>query len=145
MNQLMVWMVAGGLLVALELLTGTFYLLMIAIGAAAGALCAFMGASLSTQYVVASAVAGVAAFALRKTKYGSFEKRGAAQRDRNVNLDIGERLRVESWSAQGTAHVSRCSYRGAQWDVELLEGQPVAGMFEIREIQGSRLLVKPVA
>ncbi|HNJ45700.1 MAG TPA: NfeD family protein, partial [Ottowia sp.] len=46
-----VWWIAAGLLVAAELLTGTFYLLMLAIGAAAGALAAHAGLSLSAQLV----------------------------------------------------------------------------------------------
>jgi len=49
------WLLAGGA-VALELSTGTFYLLMIAAGLAAGALAAHAGMPLTGQLIVAAAV-----------------------------------------------------------------------------------------
>ena len=54
------WWVLAGTLVALELATGTFYLLMLALGAVAGALVAHGGFNASAQ-IVASAVLGAAA------------------------------------------------------------------------------------
>ena len=53
-----VWWVAAGVAVAAELATGTFYLLMIALGMAAGALAAHAGAAQPVQLVVAAIVAG---------------------------------------------------------------------------------------
>ena len=43
------WWIVTGVLVALELTTGTFYLLMLAIGGVSGALAAHAGASLATE------------------------------------------------------------------------------------------------
>ena len=54
------WWVLAGLLVAAELLSGTFYLLMLALGVAAGALAAHAGLGLSAQ-VITAAVLGVIA------------------------------------------------------------------------------------
>ena len=54
------WWIVTGVLVALELTTGTFYLLMLAIGGVSGALAAHAGASFATQMVVAALVGGVA-------------------------------------------------------------------------------------
>ncbi|HNN34802.1 MAG TPA: NfeD family protein, partial [Ottowia sp.] len=54
-----VWWIAAGLLVAAELLTGTFYLLMLAIGGVAGALAAHAGLSLSAQLVAGGVTGGV--------------------------------------------------------------------------------------
>ncbi|MFS2020892.1 NfeD family protein, partial [Massilia sp. CT11-108] len=63
---------------------------------------------------------------------------GYAQRDRNVNLDIGQRVTVPAWD-NGRARVM---YRGALWDVELGQGvAPHAGEFRIVEVHGSRLVV----
>ena len=45
MTDWMSWLVVAGILVIAELFTGTFYLLMIAIGLSAGALAALAGAS----------------------------------------------------------------------------------------------------
>ena len=51
-----VWWLATGLVVLLELFTGTFYLLMLAVGLAAGALAAHVQLGLSGQLVVAALV-----------------------------------------------------------------------------------------
>ncbi len=53
------WLIAGALVVA-ELLSGTFYLLMLSLGAAAAALTAYAGGSLTWQIVTASVVGGAA-------------------------------------------------------------------------------------
>ena len=50
------WLVAAGVLVVLELFTGTFYLLMIAIGLGFGALAALGGMSGAVQTIVAAVV-----------------------------------------------------------------------------------------
>mgnify|MGYP006147005675 CR=1 FL=1 len=50
------WWLLAGAVVALELFTGTFYLLMLALGMAAGALAAHAGAGLAVQLVVAAGV-----------------------------------------------------------------------------------------
>jgi len=42
------WLLAGGL-IALELLTGTFYLLMLSLGVAGAAIAAHLGASVTVQ------------------------------------------------------------------------------------------------
>src|SRR4051812_27561205 len=66
------WWLLAGAAVAVELLTGTFYLLMLGIGMAAGALAAHAGAGRATQLVVAAVVGGgtVAAWHLvRKRRF----------------------------------------------------------------------------
>ena len=47
------WLMAGAAVVA-ELMTGTFYLLMLAIGLAAGALAAHLGMGMEAQLVAAA-------------------------------------------------------------------------------------------
>jgi membrane protein implicated in regulation of membrane protease activity len=137
MAQWMDWLVAAGALVILELFSGTFYLLMIAIGLAFGALAALAGASVPVQTLVAGVVGVAATGLLHRSRLGKPAKTNAA-RDRNVNIDIGERLSVSAWQ-DGKARVM---YRGALWDVELGQGAtPEAGSFKIVEVQGSRLIV----
>jgi membrane protein implicated in regulation of membrane protease activity len=131
------WLVAAGVLVVLELFTGTFYLLMIAIGLGFGALAALGGVSGALQTIIAAAVGVLATGLLRRSRFGR-PTRGNAARDPNVNIDIGQHLRVDAWHG-GTARVM---YRGALWDVELGPGaHPAAGNFKIVEVQGSRLIV----
>ena len=59
-----VWWIAAGVVVAAELATGTFYLLMIALGLAAGALAAHFGSGQPIQLVAAALVGGGATAAL---------------------------------------------------------------------------------
>lgn len=137
MTDWMGWLVGAGILVIAELFTGTFYLLMIAIGLGAGAVAAASGASGSVQTFVAAAVGLVATAILHRSRFGR-PARTEASRDRNVNLDIGQRVAVTEWQ-QGRARVM---YRGALWDVELGPGALAeAGDFRIVEVRGSRLIV----
>ena len=130
------FVVAFGLLVA-ELLSGTFYLLVISIALAAAGIAALAGASIALQFVVAAAIGIGGSVWLRTTRFGKrLHERGD---DRVQNMDIGQSLRVENWTATRTA---RANYRGAVWDVELAPGeQPASGEFVIREIQANRLIV----
>ena len=59
MSDATMWFVLSGVLVALELMTGSFYLLMLGLGALAAALTAMAGHGLSVQLVVAAAVGGL--------------------------------------------------------------------------------------
>lgn len=131
------WLVLAGVLVILELFTGTFYLLMIAIGLAVGGIVALAGAALALQAILAGIVGVVATGLLHRSRFGKPAKSDAA-RDRNVNLDIGQRLTVPAWDERR----ARVMYRGALWDVELGQGAiPHAGEFRIVEVHGSRLVV----
>lgn len=136
------WLMLAGIVVILEMLSGTFYLLMVGIGLLAGGLAAFIGMNSAQQVTIAAIVGVLATFALRRSKFGRLNKVDAA-RDPNVNLDIGQTLTIKNWHGSGDSQsTARVMYRGAMWDVELAEGgtaQP--GTFIIREIRGSRLIV----
>lgn len=137
MADWMGWLVAAGVLVILELFIGTFYLLMIAVGLALGGVVALAGAALPVQAIVAGIVGVLATGLLHRARFGRPGKQDA-RRDRNVNLDIGQRVTVPAWN-DGRARVM---YRGALWDVELGQGTtPHAGDFRIVEVHGSRLVV----
>ncbi len=136
------WWLVAGLLVAAELVTGTFYLLMLALGAAAGALAAHAGFSSNTQMVCAAVLGGgaVAMWVLRNAM-----KPVAAQATANadVNLDIGSPVQVPQWLTDGTA---RIHYRGADWDARFVgTDPPSAGQHVIRAIEGNRLLLDRAA
>ncbi len=142
MSDWTIWLVAAGLVVILEIFTGTFYLLMIGVGLAAGAVAAWFGADMSLQLIVAAVMGAIATYALRKSKLGTTKKVDVT-RDRNVLLDIGQTLVVNEWQVGGGGrNVARVMYRGAMWDVELEAGQASnPGVFTINEIRGSRLIV----
>jgi len=132
------WWIGAGVLVVAELMTGTFYLLMIAFGFMAGLIAYAFGAPLNFQLMIAAAVALLAVVALRRLRF-SHRWRGAdLSRDPDVNLDIGATLTVTSWQ-DGRA---RAMYRGAEWDVELAPGESADGaLYEIVALRGNSLIV----
>lgn len=131
------WLLAGGA-VAVELLTGTFYLLMIASGMAAGAVAAHLGASVAQQMLAAALVGGgaVAAWHVFRARRPA---EPAAQSNANVVLDVGEVVHIAAWKPDGTADVQ---YRGARWTAIHRPGvTPSAGAHRVAELVGNRLLV----
>ena len=139
MAQATVWWLLAGSAVAIELLTGTFYLLMIAVGFAAAALAAHLGLSLVLQLFIAALVGGgaVVAWHLKRDRNRS---ELPAQANANVNMDIGETVQVGAWNPDGTANVQ---YRGANWTVVHRAGvSPATGSHRVAEVIGNRLLVE---
>jgi membrane protein implicated in regulation of membrane protease activity len=129
------WMVLAFGLLILELLTGTFYLLVIAAALAGGGLAGLAGASFELQLVVAAVMGFSGAVWLRRSRFGRLK----TEADDLQNMDIGQVVRIDSWSAGNTA---RAQYRGAEWDVLLASGESAApGEFVIQAVQGSRLVV----
>ncbi len=141
MAESTLWWLGAGVAVAVELVTGTFYLLMIAIGLAAAAIAAHLGAATTAQVVVSAAVGGgaVAGWHLRQLRR---PKSAPAGSNRDVNLDVGETVQVEHWQADGTATIK---YRGANWTVMHKSGNaPSTGAHRVMEVIGSRLLVEKI-
>jgi membrane protein implicated in regulation of membrane protease activity len=137
MTDSTLWWLLGGAAVVLELLTGTFYLLMLAIGLGAGALAAHVGASFTLQITVAAVIGGGAVMGWNLFRQKNAVATGA---NRDVNLDIGETVQVESWQPDGSASVK---YRGAQWSAVLVPGNPPSpGAHRIVEIRGSQLVLE---
>lgn len=139
MEESTVWWLMAAALVALELFTGTFYLLMLAIGLAAGALAAHLGLSFSGQ-LVAAALVGAAAVVIGHLQRRKRKGDPSVRSLRSVNLDVGETLHVDNWQPDGTASVR---YRGAQWTAVLEQGQSAeAGNYRVTELVGNRLKVE---
>ena len=139
MAETTLWWLLAGSAVAVELLTGTFYLLMLALGLVAAAVAAHLGVSTAAQFVVAAVVGGgaVVGWHLARQRRPAEPPAGA---NRDVNLDIGETVHVTRWNPDGSTHVK---YRGAQWTAIPAAGTiPVAGPHRIREVIGSRLVIE---
>ncbi len=141
MSDSTLWWLLAGSTVALELFTGTFYLLMLAVGIAAGALAAHAGLGLAGQLIVAAITGSalvVAWYFIKKRRASDPSVRSL----RSVNLDVGEILQIDEWNLDGTASVK---YRGAQWTVIHRPGNsPAPGNYRVAELVGSRLLVDKV-
>jgi membrane protein implicated in regulation of membrane protease activity len=138
MPESSVWWIATGVVVAAELLSGTFYLLMLAVGLAAAAIAAHLGLSTTAQLLVAAGFGGGAVYAWHVKKVrGHLEL--PAQANPNVNLDIGETVQVNAWNPDGTADVQ---YRGAHWTAVHRAGvTPTSGLHRVAELMGNRLLL----
>ena len=140
MEQTTIWWVLGGLLVAIELATGTFYLLMIAIGMAAGAIAAHLGLPVVGQ-IVAAAVIGGGAVVLQYWRGSKQPKAAQANANKDVHIDIGEMVKVEAWAPDGTTTVK---YRGATWTAVMAHPgiEASVGQFRILELLGNRLVLE---
>ena len=133
------WWIIAGVLVAAELATGTFYLLMGAIGCVAGALAAHAGLAFLPQAVAAALVGGGLVLAWHRMRARSTAS-VPPQANRDINLDIGEQLQVDGWNADGTARVP---YRGSAWNVRYIgDGPPVPGPHVIAEVRHNELALR---
>lgn len=134
------WWVAAGVLVAIELATGTFYLLMMAFGLAAAAIAAHVGLSGTAQITVAAIVGGGATALWHWRRYREPRSAPAAE-NRDVNLDIGAHVHVGTWAADGT---TRVQYRGSEWSARLAPGATAApGEHVITAVEGNWLVLTP--
>jgi membrane protein implicated in regulation of membrane protease activity len=137
-NWAAVWWIVAGLLTAVELATGTFYLLMLAVGAAAGALTAHLDVSLTGQ-VLAAAITGGAAVVAWHLKRSRLPAPAPATSNPDVSLDIGQSVQVDTWTTDGLAKVQ---YRGAAWQARFIGNPPAqSGRHVIRAVEGSCLLL----
>jgi membrane protein implicated in regulation of membrane protease activity len=139
MAESTIWWVLAGAAIAVELVTGTFYLLMLSMGLVAAAIATHLGATATVQLVVAAVVGGGSVVAWRGYKQ-KMPSALPASANHDVNMDVGETVHVEAWGTDGTSSVK---YRGANWRVSLVPGAtPAPGLHRIVEVIGSRLLVK---
>lgn len=130
------WWIVAGALVALELLTGTFYLLMLALGAVTAALAQMAGAGLSTQVISAAVVSG-GATALWHLRRARHPQSAPSASNPDVLLDIGQTVQVPAWRADGTC---RIQYRGSEWDARHQgPDSPQPGPHRIVAVHGNRL------
>ncbi len=137
-----VWWVLAGVAVAVELTTGTFYLLMLALGMAAGAIASYLGFGVPMQIAIAAVVGGGATAVWHWRRARDVPEAPAAQ-NRDVNLDIGERVQVAQWTAERTARVQ---YRGSTWEARLAPGAPAGGgAHVVSAVEGNWLVLAPAA
>ena len=111
MDLPLAWLIAGIALIVTELVTGTFYLLVLGIAALVGAGIGYAGGSHLWQAIAAAviAVAGV-------VWVQQYRKRSAASPMRG--LDVGQPAVFESW-VNRTAGQARVKYRDALWDAHV--------------------------
>lgn len=138
MDAYWIWWLAAVVLVIAEMLTGTFYLIAVAFGLAAAGLAAFLGLGGSAQALIAALLCSGSVAAIYRLKQGRPKPDG----QQNLAYDIGQSVRVVSWSGERKLRVS---YRGAEWEAELAESvspDTQRQAWRIRKVVGSLLIVE---
>lgn len=133
METYIYWFLLSLVLIGLEMATGTFYLLMVAVAMAAGGLTALLGISMTWQLTLSALMVIAGTVILRRWK--STQTNEAS----NTNFDIGQPVRVIKWNDNGLARVF---YRGAEWDAELeATDMPHDETLYIAAVRGSSLVL----
>ncbi len=135
MSSYLLWAIVGFTLIIVELMTGTFYLLVLGIAALAGAAVAFFGAEFWLQVIVASIVALVGIYSVQQ-----WWKTHQKSRTASNNIDIGQSVVFEQWINEA-AHTARVRYRGTQWDAKLDHASSLQDTLYIHGQEGGMLLV----
>jgi membrane protein implicated in regulation of membrane protease activity len=111
MEPWLAWGVLGLALVIAELLSGTFYLLMLGIAAFGAAAAAGLGFAFALQSIIASVVAVAGC-------YGVHAYRAKNSARQMAPIDAGMPATFENWTDAG-ARLARVRYRGAGWDARV--------------------------
>ncbi len=117
MDPALAWAVGGLVLVIIELLTGTFYLLMLGVAAFGAAGAAWLGYAFGAQVLVAALVAAAGC-------YGIYTYRAKTKNEQMPSLDAGMPASFESW-IDARERLARVRYRGASWDARVEGGETI--------------------
>ena len=129
------WTIAGIALIIAEVISGTFYLLVIGLAALAGAAAAYLHYSFWVQAAIAAAIAiGGVVLVTRFRK-----NRGSAP---GVALDVGQSVVLDAWVNEKD-RLARVRYRNALWDAKVLDepGAEAGRTLYIRHVEGNTLHV----
>ena len=116
MQDYLIWTILGFVLVIVELMTGTFYLLVMGVGALFAALAAWLGAPFIVQVAVAGLVASIGTWWVQKW-HAANRKDG----DQSNAIDVGQMVTVVNWVNRAEGML-RVKYRGAEWDARVKPG-----------------------
>lgn len=136
MTPFTLWIAAGLVLLALEMLTGTLYLLVLAFAAFAGSIVAGMGGNWTLQAIVVAIIAILGSLLVTR-----FRKKGGSP---GSNLEKGQIVSVVAILSAGRVRVK---YRGAEWDAQLPVGHAevkIGTDLQISSMVGNTLMVQPL-
>ena len=111
MDAALLWAIVGLALVIVELLTGTFYLLMLGVAAFGAAGAAWLGYDFPAQVAIASLIAAGGC-------YGVHAYREKNRNNQVPSLDAGGPASFDNW-IDAPARLARVRYRGASWDARV--------------------------
>jgi membrane protein implicated in regulation of membrane protease activity len=135
MEPALVWLLLGLGLIAVEMMSGTFYLLILGAAALIGALAGYLGAPFAVQAVLAAIAAITGVLVLRRRKNA-----GPAVPARDNQMDIGQTAVIESWLSQ-PQRLARARYRNTTWDAEVLgdDRVEIGAVLYVAATDGNRL------
>ncbi len=110
MHAYWTWWFVAAVLIGIELVVGTFYLLAVGIAVGLGGLAAWWGATEPMQFAIAGVLGVVLTIIAHRWRLAR------ASPPQQQSLDIGQAVQIKAWNADGTARVA---YRGSDWDAEL--------------------------
>lgn len=122
MEPYLIWLVAGFGLVIVELLSGTFYLLMLGVAAFGSAGVAYFGQGFEVQVIVAAAVSAAGCYAVHV-----YRAKNAKQQ--MVSIDAGQPANFEHWIDE-PGGLARVRYRGASWEARVDPDADASGALE---------------
>ncbi len=137
MQPALAWLLIGLMLVVIELMTGTFYLLILGVAAGIGSLIAFLDQPFWMQALsaaIAAVIGGVLVYRYHRAANASSPKDSAN--------DIGQTVTIESWVSE-PQRLARVHYRGTVWDAEVVGSdriEPGAVLYVVA-MEGSRVKV----
>lgn len=136
MDPALAWLLLGLGLVVVELLTGSFYLLLLGVAAGIGSVVAWYGTPVWFQTVVVAIAGVVGCLLLRRRRLARPAKPA------EIQMDVGQTVAFESWISQ-PQRLARVRYRGAPWEAEVTgAGIPEPGaLLYVIATEGNRLRI----
>ncbi|MDP1871841.1 MAG: NfeD family protein [Gallionella sp.] len=125
------WFLLALILLALEMATGTFYMLVLSVAMAVAGFAAMLSVSLAWQFALCAlaVMSGLGILRVLKAPFMPDQS----------SMDVGQPVEVLVWHDNGSARVF---YRGAEWDAELASADlPHQGTFYISAVQGATLIL----
>ena len=110
MDAYWAWWIVAAILIGVELLVGTFYLLAVGAAVALGGVAALLGADKPMQFAVAAVLGVVLTIVAHRWRLAR------AMPPPQPSLDVGQAVQIRTWNPDGTVRVA---YRGTEWDAEL--------------------------
>jgi len=137
MDAYLLWAVTGIALIIIEMMTGTFYLLVLGLAALSAAAAAWFGGSFWVQAVLIAGVSVAGVLLVRR--YRGHSKK--AQAMQGPGLDIGQAVTLDAWISEPDG-LARVKYRNAQWEAQVTgERVPGGTVFYIHAVDGNTLRV----
>ncbi len=132
MEPYLFWLLAGFSLIIAELVTGTFFLLVLGVAAFAGAAIAWVGQGFWPQALVSAALAVAGVVWVQRHPRSSRGKPMAS-------LDVGQQVTVDRWTDRAGGRARVC-YRDTLWDA-VVEGSTDGDAYYISAVDGNTLKV----